>query len=34
MDTLYSSIQGNARAMKWEWVGVGVGGGGCGGLLG
>jgi hypothetical protein len=23
--TLYASIQGNARAKKWEWVGKGVG---------
>jgi hypothetical protein len=28
--TLYASVQGNARAKKWEWVG----GGACGGLLG
>jgi hypothetical protein len=38
MQTLYASVQGNARAKKWEWVGGGVGGGvdggGCGGLLG
>ena len=25
--TLYASVQGNARAKKWEWVGGGVGGG-------
>ena len=31
---LYASVQGNARAKKWEWVGRGVGGGACGGLLG
>jgi hypothetical protein len=31
MKTLYASVQGNARAKKWEWVGRGVGGmyGGC-----
>ena len=23
---LYASVQGNARAKKWEWVGRGVGG--------
>jgi hypothetical protein len=23
---LYSSVQGNARAKKWEWVGRGEGG--------
>jgi hypothetical protein len=23
MQTLYASVQGNARAKKWEWVGVG-----------
>jgi hypothetical protein len=28
MQTLYASVQGNARAKKWEWVGRGVGGGG------
>jgi hypothetical protein len=32
VQTLYASIQGNARAKKWEWVGGGVGGGACGGL--
>jgi hypothetical protein len=21
MQTLYASVQGNARAKKWEWVG-------------
>ena len=26
MQTLYASVQGNARAKKWEWVGEGVGG--------
>jgi hypothetical protein len=25
--TLYASVRGNTRAMKWEWVGRGVGGG-------
>jgi hypothetical protein len=25
--SLYASVQGNARAKKWEWVGRGVGGG-------
>jgi hypothetical protein len=30
VQTLYASVQGNARAKKWEWVG----GGACGGLLG
>jgi hypothetical protein len=34
VQTLYASVQGNARAKKWEWVGGGVGGGACGGLLG
>jgi hypothetical protein len=38
VQTLYASVQGNARAKKWEWVvggvGVGVGGGTCGELLG
>jgi hypothetical protein len=24
MQTLYASVQGNARAKKWEWVGRGV----------
>jgi hypothetical protein len=24
--TLYASVQGNARAKKWEWVGRGMGG--------
>jgi hypothetical protein len=28
MQTLYASVQGNARPKKWEWVGGGVGGGG------
>jgi hypothetical protein len=26
LQTLYASIQGNAKAKKWEWVGRGVGG--------
>jgi hypothetical protein len=30
LQTLYASVQGNARAKKWEWVGRGVGGGGMG----
>jgi hypothetical protein len=32
VQTLYASVQGNARAKKWEWVGRGVcvGGGGYG----
>jgi hypothetical protein len=34
MQTLYASVQGSARAKKWEWVGWGVGGGACWGLLG
>jgi hypothetical protein len=37
MQTLYASVQGNARAKKWEWGGVGGrrgDGGGYGGLLG
>jgi hypothetical protein len=25
VQTLYASVQGNARAKRWEWVGVGVG---------
>jgi hypothetical protein len=25
VQTLYASVQGNARAKKWEWVGRGVG---------
>ena len=32
LQTLYASVQGNARAKKWEWVGGGVGGGAGGGL--
>ena len=27
LQTLYASVQGNARAKKWEWVGRGVVGG-------
>ena len=27
MQTLYTSVQGNTRAKKWEYVGRGVGGG-------
>jgi hypothetical protein len=34
VQTLYASVQGNARAKKWEWVEGGVGREGCGGLLG
>jgi hypothetical protein len=34
MQTLYASVQGNARAKRWEWVGGQVGVGGCGRLLG
>jgi hypothetical protein len=30
LQTLYVSVQGNARAKKWEWVGRGVGGEGIG----
>jgi hypothetical protein len=26
VQTLYASVQGNAKAKKWEWVGRGVGG--------
>jgi hypothetical protein len=25
LQTLYASVQGNARTKKWEWVGRGVG---------
>jgi hypothetical protein len=25
VQTLYDSVQGNARAKKWEWVGESVG---------
>jgi hypothetical protein len=24
LQTVYASVQGNARAKKWEWVGGGV----------
>jgi hypothetical protein len=34
VQTLSASVQGNARAKKWEWVGEGVGGGACGGTFG
>jgi hypothetical protein len=34
VQTLYASIQGNARAKKWEWVGGGVGGEWVGGYVG
>jgi hypothetical protein len=27
LQTWYASVQGNARAKKWEWVGGGAGGG-------
>ena len=30
MQTLYTPVQGNARAKKWEWVGNGMWGGGMG----
>jgi hypothetical protein len=30
MQTLYASVQENARAKKWEWVDGGVGGWGSG----
>jgi hypothetical protein len=30
MQTLYASVQGKARAKKWEWVGGGVVGEGIG----
>jgi hypothetical protein len=33
MQTLYASVQGNARAKKWEWVGRGVGAEGMGDFL-
>jgi hypothetical protein len=33
LQTLYASVQGNARARKWEWVGWGAGlGEGIGGF--
>jgi hypothetical protein len=25
LQALYASVQGNARAKKWEWVGYGLG---------
>jgi hypothetical protein len=34
VQTLYASVQGNAKTKKREWVGRGVGAGGYGGLLG
>ena len=34
MQTLYVSVQVNARTKRWEWVDGGVGVGGCGVLLG
>jgi hypothetical protein len=34
LQTLYASVQRNARVKKWEWVGRGVGVGWYGGLLG
>ena len=34
VQTLYTSVQGNARARKWEWVGGGVVGGGGAGTFG
>jgi hypothetical protein len=30
VQTLYASVQGNARAKKWEWAGRGLGRGACG----
>jgi hypothetical protein len=30
LQTLYASVQGNARAKKWEWVGKGMRGVGMG----
>ena len=30
LQTLYASVQGNARTKKWEWVGKGVEGEGMG----
>jgi hypothetical protein len=32
VQTLYASVQGSARAKKWEWVDGEVGGGLCGGF--
>jgi hypothetical protein len=34
LQTLYTPVQGNARAKKWEWVGRRAGQGGYKGLLG
>jgi hypothetical protein len=34
LQTLYASVQGNARAKKREWVGRGVGGEGMGDFWG
>jgi hypothetical protein len=34
VQTLYASVQGNARAMNWDWVGGGVVGGVLGGTFG
>jgi hypothetical protein len=34
VQTLYASVQGNARAKKWEWVGRGVGEGRVWGTFG
>jgi hypothetical protein len=34
LQTLYASVQGNARAKKWEWVGRGVRGGRVWGTFG
>jgi hypothetical protein len=34
MHTLYASVQGIARAKRWDWVGGRVAVGVCGGLLG
>jgi hypothetical protein len=34
LQTLYASVQGNARATKWEWVGRGMGREGMGDFWG
>jgi hypothetical protein len=34
LQTLYTSVQGNARAIKWEWVSRGVGAGRVRGTFG
>jgi hypothetical protein len=34
LQTLYASVQGNARAKKWEWVGRGVEGASVWGTFG